>query len=139
MGKSFEETGGAEIVDHVEQRHLYAVGESVVVGELTFEICLESGEDRAELCVDRLLGQDEGGWSFVERRSSTHRHSVDASIVRGDLFRCRSASADEEGECRSGFGVGQHQPYPYRDLAYRIAIHPRYAAFKLFQLCERLL
>ncbi len=92
-----------------------------------------------ELCVDRLLGQYEGGWSFVERGSSAHCHRIDASVLRGDLLQRGGASANNKGKGPGGFGVGQHQAYAYGYLAYRVAIHPRHAAFKLFQLCERLL
>ena len=132
VGKTFEQAGGAEVVDHVEQRHFYAVGESVVVGELDSEVCLKSGEDGGELCVDGLLGECEGGWSFVERGGSTHGHGIDASVFRGDLLWGGGAGADDKGKRLGGFGVGQHEPYSNGYFAYSVAIHPRHAAFELF-------
>ena len=55
----FEEACGAEVVDHVEECHLYAVGEGVVVRELGAEVGFEALKDGGEFCVDGLLGEVE--------------------------------------------------------------------------------
>jgi hypothetical protein len=57
--EALKEAVGAEVVDHVEERHLDAVGKGIVAGELGAGVGFEAFENGGQLCVDGRLSEFE--------------------------------------------------------------------------------